>query len=381
MPVRVPIEPKLIAWARDRSGRSAESLHARFPLLESWERGDIWPTLKQLEDFARATYTPIGMLFLDEPPKVELPIPDLRTVRDQTVKDPSPNLIDTIAICEQRQEWYRSYVQEVGEDTVTFVNSLSTADAFSAAADQMRETFSFNEENRNQLGSWSEALGLLTESVESAGILVMISGIVGSNTHRKLDPDEFRGFALVDSYAPLVFINGADSRAAQIFTLAHELVHIGLGESAVSSPSLTVQEVNEVERWCNQVAAEFLVPRDSILENYTASAPLTSEIGRLARKYRVSTLVVLRRLFDVGLLGWDRFRAAYDEELNRISVARASGGGSFYNTLPVRVSKRFVRSVVESTYEGRTLHREAAQLLGFRNYSTLEELGHRLRVA
>jgi Zn-dependent peptidase ImmA (M78 family) len=381
--VRVPVPAALLAWARERSGISPDDLSRRFPKLEEWERGTAMPTLKQLEDYARATHTPVGYLFLLEPPEVQLPLPDFRTRRDESVRRPSPDLLDTLFQTEQRQEWYRDYARVNNEGPLDFVGSFTTATPAVAAAAAMRERLGFGLEERG--GSWSESFRRLAEQAEDLGILVMVSGVVGSNTHRQLDPDEFLGFALADEYAPAVFINGASTKAAQIFTLSHELTHIWLGQSALddSDPGdLRSAHSNQTERWCNQVAAEMLVPLNVLTQQYRQAEDLTAELERLARAFKVSTLVILRRIRDAGYLGPESYWAAYQAELARVRTLITDGGqgGNFYNTQPVRTSKRFARAIVTSTLEGQTLYRDALQLLGFRKVSTFNELAHRLGV-
>ncbi len=211
----------------------------------------------------------------------------------------------------------------------------------------------------------------------------MISGIVGNNTRRPLDPSEFRGFALVDERAPIVFVNGADTKAAQMFTVAHELAHVCLGQSALSNiqPSSTPSPSNEVEAWCNRFAAELLVPIASLRKEYRSLAALPDELKRLARSFKVSTLVILRRLYDLKALTKDQFRAAYEEELGRLTTYRPASGGNFYATQASRVGERFARALVTSTFEGQTLYRDAFHLLGFKRISTFEKLANQLGVA
>lgn len=379
MTVRVHVEPALLAWASERSGKSPDDLRRRAPRLTAWAQGEAQPTLKQLEAFARATKTPVGLLMLPKPPDMPLPVPDFRTLPGAAAAPASPDLLDTIYLCEERQEWYRSYALVNGADQLNFVGSVKTGDDVVSTADRMRRRLAFGLESRREYSSWTEALGKLSERAEDVGVLVMISGIVGSNTRRPLDPNEFRGFALVDDLAPIVFINGADTKAAQIFTLAHELVHIWLGQPAVSNPRLDVRrEDQQVERFCNSVAAELLVPLAHLKDEFNPGNPLADELERLARLYRVSTLVVLRRIFDAGWLSWGEYDGAYSEQMSRIARAKGPSGGNFYNTQPVRTSKRFAHAVVADALEGRTLHRDAFRLLGVRRYNTFRELGHRL---
>lgn len=374
----------MLVWARKRSGQQASDFARRFPKLQQWESGELAPTMRQLEDFAKATHTPVGFLFLPEPPVEEVPLPDFRTFGDEEVRTPTPDLLDTVYACELRQDWYRDFAEDRGYDEVELVGSLTVDQGAEEAAAQLRDLLGFGLARRVDFRTWSEALDGLRDHAEAAGVLVMINGVVGSDTHRRLNPKEFRGFALADQLAPVVFINGADTKAAQIFSLAHELAHLALGGSALSRPDLAEMNMGSgVEAWCNRVAAELLVPLASIAEEYVASPDLTTELDRLAKFYKVSTLVVLRRIYDAGLMAWDVYRPAYEAELARVlEFAASSGsGGNFYNTEPIRVSRTFARALVTDTAEGRTLHRDAFRLLGLKKVSTFAELSHRLGVA
>lgn len=379
--VRVEVPAELYEWAIERSRVDRGNLARRFPKLVTWLASENSPTLKQLEAFARATHTPIGFFFLAEPPVEAVPIPDFRTLGDRQVTRPSADLLDTLYQCQQRQEWFHDYAQANRFDPVPFVSSCTLDSAVADAAAQMQEVLSFSVNERG--ASWGEAFTQLRERAEEVGVLVMVNGVVGSNTHRKLDPDEFRGFALADPLAPLVFVNGADTRAAQIFTLAHELAHLWLGESALSDVALDVESTNATERWCNQVAAELLVPLVDLRDQFDTGRDLTEELDRLARRFRASTLVVLRRVQEAGYLSWPAYRAAYTAERQRVLALMGDGGsgGNFYNTQPVRVSKLFARSVIASTLEGHTLYRDALDMLGFKKISTFNELAGRLGVA
>jgi Zn-dependent peptidase ImmA (M78 family) len=352
-------------------------LTERFPKLELWERQQAAPTLKQLEGFAKAACVPIGYLFLPKPPVEQIPIPDLRTVGSRKLDQPSPDLLDTIYICQRRQAWYREFARSAGEEPYGFVGSVVLDSPIDRTADEMRRALGFDLEARRRCPTWTDALRHFIEQADAMGVLVMCSGVVLNNNRRKLDPDEFRGFAIADDLAPLVFVNGADTKAAQMFTLAHELAHLWLGESALSDVSPASSPPPGVERWCNQVAAEFLVPLRMLQNDLAGSNPL-QEVNLLAKRFKVSTLVILRRIFDAGRISQVSFQRAYDDELARLRARPAAGGGDFYLSQTARLSKRFARAIVGSTLEGQTLFRDAFGLLGISKETTFREFGRRL---
>jgi len=378
--IRVEVKPKLLTWARERARLETDDLSDRFPKLAAWEQGTAQPTLKQVEEFAKATRTPVGFLFLKKPPVETIPIPDFRTIRNRPIARPSPDLLDMIYVCQQRQEWYRDFARSERESPLACVGSVNLDSSVEQTAAIMRHALGFDIEERRRMPTWTDALRLFIAQADEAGIMVMCSGVVLNNNYRPLDPEEFRGFALSDRHAPLVFINGADTKAAQMFTLAHELAHIWLGQSAVSDTQASLVPDHQVERWCNKVAAELLVPLEILKQEYNDGPSLRSELDRLARFFKVSTLVILRRIHDAGGLTKQEFWSEYQKELERILAIAKGSGGNFYLTQAARVSKRFARALVISTLEGQTLHRDAFRMLGFAKLDTFQKLGRSLGV-
>ncbi len=386
MSVRIEVRPRVLEWARARSGIDDEAWEQRFPRYAGWLAGAAAPTLKQLEDFARKTHTPVGFFFLEEPPVETVPIPDFRTITDRPIAAAgavvSADLLDVIYACERRQEWYRDNQLLEGEPPLPFVGVASITDAVDDVAGQMRQVLDWTPQSRAVCRTSDAALTWLREHAEAAGVLVMISGIVGSNTHRTLDPKEFRGFALVDRYAAVVFVNGADSKAAQVFTLVHELAHLWLGETALSDLDPQSIRSNAVERWCNQVAAEFLVPMAEFRQRFDALADLRAQLRPLADHFRVSSQVILGRIREAGALTWDEYLTELDVERQRVAafLADRGGGGNYYNTKPVQVSRRFASALIASAKEGRTPYTRAFRLLDVKKESTFDGLAERLGV-
>ena len=386
MVLRVDIRPEMIDWALQRAGKEPDALGKELaPKVPAWLRGERQPTLKQLETFANKVHVPLGYLFLPAPPEEPVPIPDFRTFANREVRRPSPNLLDTIYICQQRQEWYREYAELNRLNGVPFIGSKGIDDNPKEVAREIADFIGFDMRERAECKTWEDALRLLRERIEDAGVLVMTSGIVGANTHRKLDVEEFRGFALSDELAPLIFVNGADTKAGQIFTLAHELAHLWLGQTALSNIGMrNTRGFRREEVWCNRVAAELLVPMDALREalNVVGAQDIGELKAKLARHFKVSTLVILRRLLDVRRLERDEFEELWAHEVAflRERMQERGSGGNAYNTLPVRLSRRFLRALFVSTLEGHTLFRDAYRLMGVKKAETFQRLGKELGV-
>ncbi len=384
MVIRVDVAGDVLHWAVQRAGWDEETVARRAPRLDDWITGAQRPTLKQVEKFANDTHTPFGALFLPEPPVEDVPIPDLRTLGNQAVPRPSADLLESIYLCQNRQAWYRDFAQDSGMPRLEFVGSANTETPPTAVASHIRELLGLELSERNTFANWQDALRRLIDRIEDIGVLVMVSGIVGGNTHRVLNPDEFRGFALADPVAPLIFVNGADTKAAQAFTMIHELAHIWLGESALSDAAMQARDGKVAELWCNAVAAEVLVPLARLRTDFQGEVTI-EELERLASLYNVSTLVVLSRIHEAGLLRWQDYRERYEQERERImnildAKRGTKGGGNYYYTQPLRLSRRFAQAVVSSTLEGSTPYRDAYRLLGTRKHATFEGLAAELGV-
>jgi Zn-dependent peptidase ImmA (M78 family) len=267
---------------------------------------------------------------------------------------------------QRRQNWMRDFLIEEKENPLAFVGSVGVNANIMEVAVNIRQVLGLTENWAKDFHRWEDALAALREAVDGAGILIAKNGIVGNNTHRKLDVEDFRGFVLVDSFAPLMFVNGSDYEGAQMFTIAHELAHLWLGKSAVFNLLRLQPFENEIEVFCNEVAAEFLVPEKELRGTWRNAAQTRNPYDTLARQFKVSTLVVARRALDLQFINRDQFFKFYyqyrDNQAKRLKKKKK--GGDFYNNQNVRVGKRFASAVIRAAKEGRLLYHDAFRLTG-----------------
>ena len=315
-----------------------------------------------------ASRVPFGYLFLAEPPPEQLPLADFRRLRGAVQREPSLDLQDVVADTFRKQNWYREYRLQTGEAPFWFVGGFSSRSAVADVALHIANSLDFEAAVRPK-SPQTEFLNAFVGQVEALGVLVLRNGIVRNATNRPLDPEEFRGFSIADPFAPAIFINSADSKAAQAFTLAHELAHIWVGEGGISDANLTTEDKasEHIEAYCNQVAGELLLPWNRIADRWRRRTVGTAKwTAGVSAQFHVSTVMVARQLWAHGAIAAEEFFSFYKNETAKWTIARSAqpGGGNFYKNVPIRNSRLLTEMILRSVAASETLIREASQLLG-----------------
>ncbi|MDD6472433.1 MAG: ImmA/IrrE family metallo-endopeptidase [Bacteroidales bacterium] len=354
---RVNIQPDILRWAIQRAGVSEEKAIEAFPLLDSWLPQKKQPTLNQLKRFAVKFYVPLVYLFMDNRPEEVIPFPMFRGEAGQQDHF-DLNVYDTVMNVQARQEWLEEYLLENEIETCSFIGSINTQVSISEAVNKLRSILDLDPKWAFSMSSSDAALSYIGQRVEDAGVFLAYNGVVGNNTHRLLKVSECRGFALVNEKAPYIFINSADSKSAQLFTLVHEVTHLMLGKSAGHAGSETFH-YEITEQYCDKVAAEFLVPASVLREVWNNDTKFAS------RRFKVSELVIARRAHDLGLMSDAAYREFWLSYSKRpVNVKKTSSGGSFYLTSVKRVGRNFAIHVRNAVNNRQLSYTEAYRLTG-----------------
>lgn len=379
MAVRVPVAPEVVEWAMDRS-HDAAGISESMPKVREWIDGVSRPTLNQLSNFAARTGTPFGYLLLPEPPRLELPIDDFRDgFNADAYREPSSDLLAVINQSIRRQDWYRDYASDLDLPEVEVVGRAADWEPTRTAAD-MRKELGYEVAQRS--GTRRDQRRYLLQAFEDLGGLAVATSMVENNNHHLLDIDEFRGFSLIDETAPLIFVNTGQTLNGQLFTLAHEFAHVwrGIGGVGVEDPGRTPQST--IERWCNRVASEFLVPEADLHRHFrdVHDEELVAQLEALSRIFKCGTLVVLQAIERAGLRRFDDFPAAYEAEVARLKglSPRQNSGGDFYANQPYRIGERLSHALIDDVFGGRTAVAEAIKLMSFKSLSTFDKYARHL---
>lgn len=379
--IRTIIEPQMITWARKRLDMSvvkfAEKMKVGPDSVHEWESGITPISMKQAELLAKVSLVPLGMLFLKEIPRINLSLPDFRSIGNAMVSNASPELEATILEMQEKQEWMKDFRLENNEGPLPYVGSIDLSTKINDAVSVIRQVLHISEDDIGDNRNWESYFGFIIDAIEDAGILFVRNGVVGKNNRRQLDIEEFRGFVLTDDYAPLIFINGADSKNAQLFTVVHEVVHIFLGKGGISNVSMAEGPSNRIECFCNQVSGEFLAPEKIVSEVWKEALEIDENLKALARALKVSKLVVLYRLRDLGLITQEEFQRCWQQESCNIRHQTANGG-NFYATLKYRVSRTLAQMVISESLAYRIPFGEAFQLVGVKNMGQMMRLAQEI---
>ncbi len=351
---------QLVALKPDK----ATDVDVKFPYFKDWRQNKRNPTLNQLSKVADYFNVPFGYFFINKIQDKEYPIPHYRTISRGQFK-PSEELLDVINIVEQRQKWASYMLKKINHNEIPYANSVSIQDSVEETAQKIRDILDVHESwaKFEGFGKWIDAFKYLVDKIENAGVFVVINGVVGNNTFRPLNINEFRGFVLYDELAPFIFINGVDFVSARIFTLIHEFVHILIGKSA-SFDFVTLQPANNaIEEFCDAVAAEFLVSKNSLLGNIKKFG---ADYEKLANIYKVSQIVIARRLLDIDKIGYPDFLKYYEnfKGYKQEVTKPETPGGDFYNNQPNRISKSFFNLLYLAVNQNQILYRDAFRLSG-----------------
>ncbi len=360
---RVNIDAPMLHWAMDRAGRELHEFTAEMPAVSDWISGVKTPTFKQLESFSKKVYLPVGYLLLSDPPAEKLPIPFFRTGKNQAEKV-DVNVHDTMLLLQQRQDWLREYLKQNDFDRLAYVGAFQNNRDVKVIVASIRAVLGLTEDWASRCQNWQKALKDLTEAIEDKGITIVFNGVVGDSTKRSIGVEACRGFVLVDDWAPFLFVNSADAKAAQMFTLVHELAHIWTGHSAGFDFRKLQPAADPTEELCDAVAAEFLVPKAAFVRQWRSNP----DIEHAARQFKVSQMVIARRALDTAQISKAAFFQFYDAYTRKefVKKAKNSGSGNYYNTAKRRIGIPFAAHIHTAVKTGQLLYRDAYTLTGIR---------------
>ena len=374
------INGTMIRWARERARLSPEELAEKcktnLETVHKWESGERAITVTNAKHLAKLALIPYGLLFADNPPEEKIPIADYRTQGSAGIRKPSPELLETIDDARLKQGWYREYLISEEFSPHDYIGKFDTDADPECVAQEIKHVLGVDDTEYYGCKDWEQAFSYLINHAEDAGITVIVNSTLKNNTHRPLDVEEFRGFVLSDSYAPLVFINGKDAKAARMFTLIHEIAHLFIGESGVCDDTIAGNGSIPQERWCNQVAAEFLTPKDRFLQLWKEGESADSNLDSIRLRLKVSRLVAIFCAYQLNLISYGEKQELVSSEMTRIAAMKkkqrdTEGGPDHYVIKRFKTGRNLALAVISEVKANRMLYRDAFHLLGVKNIEGL----------
>jgi len=368
----------MVAWARKRVQLThevlAQKMYVSIDKIKAWEDDSKreYPSFNQAINLSNKLHIPLGYLYLAEPPVENVPLPDLRTVANRSLENPSADFIDVLYDAYRKQDWFRNYLVGEHVSELEFAGKYTINDDLKSIASDIQETLKINDDLRQLSPTWEQFFTALVRRAEDSRILVLRNSIVFNNVYRKLDVNEFRGFAIFDKIAPIIFVNTRDYQTAQIFTLIHEISHIWIGESGISNLDFKLRDEQQrvkVDSLCDSIASEVLVPEEQFFSRWNNGRSVDDNISRLALNFKVSSFVILRRAYNLGKISNEAFEDNYYDLLSKIRPKPKKPGGDFYTMFKARNSYTLTSIVMAGLSDGTVTANEASRLLNIRSAS------------
>jgi Zn-dependent peptidase ImmA (M78 family) len=378
------INPEILVWARETAGLTPEEAVRKLGIrdargvgaidrLAALEAGSAQPTRPLLVKMAKQYRRPLVTFYMPSPPRRGERGRDFRTLPEGH-SDAAEALLDAlIRDVRARQSMVRALLEDEEEaDPLPFVGSVRMADGAPALLASIRKTLRISLDAFRSAGSSEDAFALLRARAEAAGVFVLLIGNLGSH-HTAIDLETFRGFALADKIAPFVIINDQDAQAAWSFTLLHELAHLWLGETGVSGAFAEAA----IERFCNMVASEFLLPSEELanlqVDDATDFETAQARITAFAQDRHLSRSMVAYKLYQAGAIerdAWGRLSAFFRQKWlqsraeRRERAREKEGGPSYYVVRRHRVGTALIDLVRRTMAEGILAPSKAGKILG-----------------
>lgn len=383
--VLVPVNPKMLIWARERAGYAGIAVPG-FPeeKLALWEAGDRVPTLAQAKTLAEKYHRSLAFFLLRKPPE-EGELPDFRGAAD---RKKTPALQAFIHLVEARCQWAEEVRREAGEKPIgrELIGSGNLQMDTEQAASRILNALSIDIESVWSSPSIEAALDLWIQKIEAFGVFVFQNDTVRGKT---INCRQLRGLAIANPYAPAIGLNKQDAPRGKIFTLAHELTHLWLGQDGISTMAPNARgELNRIERFCNSTAAEMLMPKDifqSAWEDFRSRAKdLKWVVRQISRKMKVSEDAVARRALDCRYITREEYWGLHhyylaEWEKWRDKLRKGGGGGKKGNreqALAKQAGALFSRIVI-AEYRAKDVHPTVARkLLNAANFNQIDEIAN-----
>ena len=370
------INPTIIKWARERSGYTlqevAKSLNRAVATISNWESGAAAPTYVQLEKLADKYKRPVAIFFFPEPPQ-EPNFADQSALRSSEIARLHPGIRILLRQAYARQLSLMELNMDVNPAETKIFRDLhpQLGDSPTELAQQTRAYLDISVDTQAGWNSAKEALGNWRESVEEKGIFVFKDAFHNGSID---------GFCLVHEQFPVIYLNNSRPPVRQIFSLFHELAHLLLGENGITRGINPVGE--QIEVFCNQFAAEFLVPSSHLETCLNYSVYDDTAIEELAGYYKVSRPVILLKLVNRGVFTSEDYRQKtaqwteeYESRLEGRAGGESPGGGNYYNTHAVYLGYKFMELAFSRYHQGRCSMEELAEHLNVKvkNLPRLED--------